>query len=651
MIRKNLLFALLFFTVTVGKAQTDIFRSLFDTIKSFALELYLTPEGNDYSAYGDGLSYGMEGLLRMYENTHESEYLHDFICASSEVIQNRDDHRGVMRKLPVWSTNHRTKCYGPMTHQTALILIPMVHYCYLVKQSHYEEVEKLPFGESWYTFDSVSITHFTDYADWLEEKVMKTVRYYDQYYWNKDSCMIQYADDHCTQRYVIEGTDRQMNWGYVFLYLAMINPGTEQSAFYLDKYESIICRFKSRLSEQNGRSQTSYYLWPELGWTQSQNGKVEDISHGAASIDLIQFSYDHRQFIQENSKNRCTTTTYFSKQEALKFANTFSYSIYHSPLHYHNAIDGSCYFWKYPKDCSEKDFTLEYGLARWLGLSKIEIHNSLSDAQLFYSRIADYYTSYLFRPRKMFHGTVGTNMLGLATASTYKHHFSPLGATSLDSLSIPIFSNRVLSGVLNHNKRGQFSVLFQDETGQYNEYRFELTPTRASVPHRIRRIRFDGIGYSLKNIPLSAQEKQKVTEIVRNNKPNHGNRIFEGRFVGTKNKQQLRIQGRKLTLTDSISSQKVNSYSQALPRGSYLFCVGNFDKSSQDQLIIYNKNNGLLEIFKWDPAEEQFIAVTNYTFPQDQFIEYITTVSFNGKSILLLYRSADRIISLFEVQL
>ena len=127
--------------------------------------------------------------------------------------------------------------------------------------------------------------------------------------------------------------------------------------------------------------------------------------------------------------------------------------------------------------------------------------------------------------------------------------------------------------------------------------------------------------------------------------------LLEGKFLGSKNKQQLHIRGARLTLTDSISPEKTNSYSQSLPRGSYLYCVGNFDKSSQDQLIVYNKNSGLLEVFKWDPTEEQFIAITNYTFPQDQFIEYITTVALNDKSILLLYRSADRIISLFEVQL
>lgn len=631
-------------------AQMDIYKLMFDSLKTITYHTYLTPEANDRSAYGDGISYAMEGILRMFENTQELTYIEDFVYISHEVIKNRDDYRGITRKLPVWSTKLRVNnCYGPMTHQTALLLIPLAHYCYISEKTNKAQFSELYFDQEFITFDGLNIRNLYEYSLWLENKMMETVTYYDQHYWHKDSCMIQYADDSCETRYNIEGTDRQMNWAYLYLYLALKNGGTEEGAFYLNKYESIVCLYKTILEEKRTRSKKSYYLWPESGWATYQNGKYEDISHAGASIDLIQFSHLHSDFIQQYSQNKCPTSTFFSDIDLQKFSTTFSHNIYNAPLRYHNAIDGSCYFWRYPKDCEEYDFLLDYGIARWLSLSKKEIHPQLTDAQSFYYMISDYYTSYLFRPDEFFTGSMGTNLVGLANASKYKHQFSPVGMISLDSLGIPIQDVAILNGTLNTLKEHQFSILFYQDKSNNQEIKFEIQPNRISTSLRDQIINLANIGFEINNVPFSLSEKEFVAQNKPSVKPKNPKSIFNGNIYGDSTLQIVETQENVILIKNSQQQNSTLEYTFTLPPSSYLFTMGDFNRDQKEDLVIYDKNSGLFQVYNWNTPQQSLMTITNCKFPQDQFIEYINTVSWNGITYLIVYRSADRMICIYEI--
>jgi len=607
----------------------------------------MTPAANDNSYYGDGISYTMEALLRMYEQTEEFVYLEDFIYLSHEVIKNRDDYRNVNRNLPVWSTYSRTNnCYGPITHQTALIIIPMVHYCYISEQSKKELFETLFFEEEFITFNNKIIRSLGEYSNWLNEMIIPTIDYYDRLYWDQDSCMIQFADDQCETRYNIEGTDRQMNWAYVYLYLALKDPGTEKSAFYLNKYEQIVCMFRSVLEEKKYQNRINYYLWPESGWSNAQNGNYEDISHAGAAIDLIQFSYENKDFIQQYSQNRCSSQTYFTAEDLKKFANTFTYYIYDSPLKYHNAIDGSCYFWRYPKNCENYDFLLNYGVSRWLSLSKNSIHNQLSDAQVYYNMIADFYTSYLYRPTQFLEGSLGTNLMGLTNAHQYIKQFRPVAMMPLDSLKIKVPPISPTKGVLKNLQDNQFSILFSQDGLYSKEFKFEVIPNSKKAIFKDQNLNFANIGFDIIQIPLTSKEVETLELNTKNGKNKPSNSTFPVHLSNDTTFELINIIENKILIKD-INDTLL--FTQELEGNDYLYCVGDLNGNHKDELILFDKTSGLLSIESWNINQKSLMTISNYKFPQDQFIEYIAPITINKVTYLVVYRGSDKIIKIYSI--
>lgn len=644
--KRFLTFSLLCGIIIPIYPQNDIYKMMFDSLKTITFNTYLTPNANDYSYYGDGISYTMEALLRMYEQTEEFVYLEDFIYLSHEVIKNRDDYRNINRNLPVWSTYSRTNnCYGPITHQTALLLIPMVHYCYISEQSKKDLFETLFFEEEFITFNNKIIRSLGEYSNWLNDMITPTIEYYDQLYWDQDSCMIQFADDHCETRYNIEGTDRQMNWAYVYLYLALKDPGTEKSVFYLNKYEQIVCMFRSILEEKKYQNRINYYLWRESGWSQSQNGKYEDISHGGAAIDLIQFSYENKDFIQQYSQNKCSYPTYFSNEDLNKFANTFTYNIYDSPLKYHNAIDGSCYFWRYPKNCENYDFSLDYGVSRWLSLSKNGIHSQLADAQVYYYMIADFYTSYLYRPSKFFEGSMGSNLLGLANARQYCKQFKPVAMIPLDSLYIKVPPILPKTGILEHLEENQFSMLFSQERIYSKEFKFEVIPNSKTYTFKEQSINFSTIGFEIKSIILTSEDNKALESYSKKGK-NVTNSSIQAHLTDDSTIVFINAIENILSIyniNDSILFRRI------LNSKNYLFCVGDFNSDQKDELILFDQTTGLLTIESWNMKQNSFMTISNCKFPQNQFIEYITPITINRATYLVVYRGSDKTINIYSI--
>jgi hypothetical protein len=635
------------FFIFSGKGQNTIYRQMFDSLKNITYDQYMTPSANDQNYYGDGMSYTMEALIRMYEQTNELTYIEDFINNSHEIIKNRDDYREIGRKLPVWSTKFRNNnCYGPMTHQTALILIPMIHYCYLSSFDKKEIFSTLQFSEEFVTFDNKIVRNLKEYSDWLFTKVMETVVYYDTYYWNTDSCMIQFADDSCESRYNIEGTDRQMNWAYAYLYLALKFQGSEQGVFYLNKYEQIVCLYRTVLKEKKFQFKTPYYLWPESGWATYQNGKYEDISHAGATIDLAQFSYENREFIQQYSQKQCDQLTYFTAEDLWKFANTFIYNIYDSPLKYHNSIDGSCYFWRYPKDCEEFDYLLGYGVSRWLSLSKNTIHPQLSDAQFFYYSISDYYTSYLYRPFKFYDGSLGSNLLGISIADKYKKQMYPMAMNPLDSMNIKIPPISPIHGVLNQLENNEFSILFFKEGIYAKEYKFKVIPNTKYQNGKFQTIDFSNIGFQIKNIPLSSQENKWIEEHCPKTKSRFTTSSFVAKLDQDSLLKYIKTIENKISIYDIYDSLK---YEFEFGKGDYIYCVGDLNNDSNDEIVVYNKNSGAFTFLIWNNTTKSLMSINNCRFPQNQFIEYISTIKMDQHTYLIVYRGSDRTILLYDI--
>jgi hypothetical protein len=637
---------LLLITYTV-KGQNNIYCQMFDSLKNSAATIYMTPEANDQSYYGDGMSYFLEALLRMYEQTNNITYIEDFINYSHEIIQNRDDNRGNNRNKPVWSTKSRVNnCYGPITHQTALLLIPLIHYCYLTEFSKNEIFNSLQFSEEFITFDQKIVRNLKEYSYWLNIKLMETVIYYDTNYWDADSCMIQYADDSCETRVNIEGTDRQMNWAYVYLYLALKNQGTERGIYYLNKYEQIVCMYRTILKEKKLYNKIPYYLWPESGWSPYQSGKNEDISHAGATIDLVQFSYDNKDFIQRYSQNNCDQPTYFTETDLWKFANTFTYNIYDSPLKYHNSIDGSCYFWKYPKNCEDYDYSIPYGVNRWVSLSKNGIHPKLTDADVYYYAVTDYYTSYLFAPEKFYTGSMGANLLGIANTEKYIKQMKPIGMIPIDSIFLKFPPIPPVHGSLENLNDGEFSVLFHKEPIFSKEIKFKVVPNTKIGYHNKININFTNVGYQLIPIPLNEQE----TKWVETHQPNTKSRFATSTFTAhLENDSTFKL---IKTIENTIFIYNIDSsllYKLELEKGNYLYCAGDFNQDHKDEIIIYNKNNGEFTFYLWNGTSKTLMSFNNCKFPQNQFIEYITTVQVNQIDHLVVYRLSDKTFSIYYI--
>jgi hypothetical protein len=410
------------------------------------------------------------------------------------------------------------------------------------------------------------VRNLKEYSDWLNIKLMETVIYYDTNYWDADSCMIQYADDSCETRITIEGTDRQMNWAYVYLYLALKNQGTEQGIFYLNKYEQIVCLYRTILKEKKFSNKIPYYLWPESGWSTYQSGKYEDISHAGATIDLVQFSFENKDFIQRFSQNRCENITYFTEADLWKFANTFTYNIYDSPLKYHNSIDGSCYFWKYPKNCEDFDYSIPYGLNRWISLSENGIHPQLSDADVYYYAVTDYYNSYLYRPEQFFYGSLGANMLGIANAEKYLKQMKPLGITPIDSLYLKIPPITPSNGSLENLKDDEFAILFHKEGLYSKEFKLKVVPNNKSGYHSKATINFTNVGYQLIQIPLDQNE----TKWVESHKPKSKTRFATSSFTAQLDKDSSARYIK--TMENIISIYNIDSVlisSYELEKGNY----------------------------------------------------------------------------------
>jgi hypothetical protein len=424
---------------------------MYDQTKEMVIASYMTPSANYYNAYGDGISYFLESNLVMYEFTKDKKYLDDFVAISHEVINNRDDYRKAYAQKPYWTTNSRN-CPGPITYQTALIIAPMAHYIYFSKKefpSSFNDLLTTPFT----TFNSHYIKTYHEYAIWLYTEIKKTLDYYNTYYWISGKGYRQYADDPCYKKSKdVDAMDRNCNWGVVNTYLAAAFQGASEGALYLAHAQVAASQLKNCMQEKIHTNGAKYYQWKYTGWQKNKEPlekRIDDISHAGAVIDFAFVCHKFRTLIKNTARKGCCFDGYFTDEDMTKLANTFIYKVYAEPLKYHNAINGTCTFYKFP-DCKENnmDFLLQYGIGRWLQLANANDPFRPSSLNLTFSIVSDFFSQFIEKPTLTFSkqdlqthfpfrtngGSAGNTILGIALAAKNQGVFKFLGRNSTQNL-------------------------------------------------------------------------------------------------------------------------------------------------------------------------------------------------------------------------
>jgi hypothetical protein len=383
--KKNILFFLSAFCLLCHKYVNA--QNVFP-VKEHYDKIYTTiysPSSVDYSncsSTGNGLSWVLSSLIRMYETTGDKAYLIKFINHCIEIQNNRWD---VLQsgEDPIWvrKTDYGANCDGNGDSEPAyfnsLLIYPMAEFVNIIindpNQTLYNTnlpiqlINNLP--------SSPSILGYGDFANWLGKKVEETIIYMNNNYWN-DSFGIKnhYSDGQNGTGNI--GTVMNFNspYGSALLYMGLANTNFgygNNRAEYLYKAQIIAAFYKGdvyiddkcckgsdcdiynmpvlRLMENGNNS----YFWFHAGWhlvlddcfphfkqpnLKSYKEFVEDISHGAMDLWFVRACY-------ESQLAPCNTCTpYFTYSEMERFRNTLTKNIYYTDInggHFHNTVNGT----------------------------------------------------------------------------------------------------------------------------------------------------------------------------------------------------------------------------------------------------------------------------------------------------------------------
>jgi hypothetical protein len=147
-------------------------------------------------------------------------------------------------------------------------------------------------------------------------------------------------------------------------------------------------------------------------------------------------------------------------------------------------------------------------------------------------------------------------------------------------------------------------------------------------------------------IPLDQNE----TKWVESHKPKSKTRFATSSFTAQLDKDSSARYIK--TMENIISIYNIDSVlisSYELEKGNYLFCAGDFNQDQKDEIVVYNKNNGAFTFYLWNGNSKTLMSNINCKFPQNQFIEYITTVKIDHVDHLIVYRSSDHSFSIYHI--
>lgn len=603
----------------------NVYSKMYDNMSEMVTTIYLTENANDYDSYGDGISYYLESTLIMFELTNDKKYLDEFISVSNEVISNRDDYRQVNQNNPLWSTYSRgdksAAAYGGISYHTALILKSMAHYIYFSK-SQFNSTFNSPLQNSFVTFDGFVPSNYNDYATWLYTKIKITLDYYSLHYWIPNLGYRQYANDSYFATSVgADGLDRNCNWGAVNTYLAIAYYGTLEGFNYYDKVQTLASRLKTCFTEATDANGNTFLQWNNIGWSNLSSTVPDDISHAGAVID---FAYLLNQFknVIKSSPGGCCVNGYMSDNEMNKLANTLIHRVYDSPLKYHNAVDGSCNFYKWP-NCHNGDYLMPYSMSRWLLLAKVIDPTKYTSLNISYHMASDFYSTFLENPyltysrsepncdwdtvcysatKVRYGGSIGATALGLSLAAKNQGLFKFLGRNSLPGGSSDNDWQGVASGDFNNDGQPNEVVAIRNSDGGI--YFSDILPNNTLYSEQNTIVNFNNVGYrfSSKGSVITGGQNTGVSN-------SNWKGITVGHFVSDIPGDQIaaiRESDGALFVWKPIFNQLSNSYTlqtilmnNSSGTGNYWVGLtsGDFDGDGNDEISAVRNVNG--EFFIW----------------------------------------------------
>jgi hypothetical protein len=560
-----------------AQVAPDVYQSLYDRSIEMAVNAYLPssrPTSKVYfgSNFGDGLSYALESLLIMYEKTGDRTYLDTFVHASQQVMRYRDDHFDSTSHRPVWSTTDRFKnvsvskvqkflkkhpesivysdndekskkmtCPGPVSYQNALILMPMAHFVYLCEKGSASDLRKSWEGE-FVTFDQTKIHSFLDYSRWLTkllfevngDEKLTTYEYFEKFYWIPKRGYRQYADDEYNSTSKdVDGMDRNCNWGVVNCYLAAAFEGTGKNIPYLEKANVALLQLRRCLKEHTNEKGIVYYQWSFDGWKKKNKYRdypADDLSHAGAVVDLACVGNRFKTIFFATKE--LGESYFFSEETIQKIRNTLLFTIYVEPLKFHNAVNGSCLFYKWP-NCEKGDFIMNYSLSRWLQLSTVSRSEGETDAV--YQVINDFFSQFVEHPELIFARTItnkeggydlygsslGTVLLGIASASRYSKNNELVGRLTGDE-----FLN---SKVVDFNGDEHASEFIVIQKSKSKLFCLEVVSNDKVVSDKSRKMDMRDVGFTFHKIDSCVIDLG--VELVETDFSRFKNRLFYGRFT------------------------------------------------------------------------------------------------------------------------
>ncbi len=283
---------------------------------------------NEYGTLAWGESYIMMGYISMYEKTREVYYLDKLADHIDNVLNKRDDVRGIKdyRGLinPCWiniSYSDKPRCY--LVH-SGMITYPIAKFVYLVYNDRV----------LWYetTYDGRT---YREKADLYLAKIEETVEAHnDQWRVYSDEGYYISPKDYAFQeeRELPLNHSAAMGRTLVFLYRAT---GKDE---YLDKIARLAYHIKKSLHLTDNNS----YIWNKYG----RKGEIEDISHAAIVVDFAIQCY--------------LAGIVFTEEDMRCFANTFFNNIYIDSQTICDYVDGE-------GSTNSPDYQSQIG--RWLNLT------------------------------------------------------------------------------------------------------------------------------------------------------------------------------------------------------------------------------------------------------------------------------------------
>ena len=338
----------------------------------------------DCTLTGNGLSWTLSGLLRMYQATGDKAYLVKFMNHCIQLQKNRRDER-TSGDPALWV--RPGDCAGNDINSeplyfNSLLIFPMAEFVNMVIHDPSLYNTTLPIQpyisqdvidmNTLHQMEPISIIDYGHFALWLGYRVEQTLSYMNANFWD-DSYGIRghNADIHNNGTGIYGGG---MNWespyGCALLYMGLTYTDFGFDALrnlYLSKAQKIAGFYKDFVSFTNLctgthfysgyvltlRTDNNSYVWfdkslsikkdnclinqlqPNIDW---YTEFVEDVAHGAMDLWFVRACYE-TQFAPDNS-----APPYFNHGDMERFRNTFSENIYYTNstgAHFHNNVDGT----------------------------------------------------------------------------------------------------------------------------------------------------------------------------------------------------------------------------------------------------------------------------------------------------------------------